>query len=187
MRKAIARSAAGREVSWPLDYVCVNGTNASASVELKSEPQADGSQMNFRVDCSRGQYKWTCELQESRSARLELNFGQPTTFELTLPLGFDMQRVKPLLARAHEVGTTLTAEQACGYSPRTASSTRDDDFVRAFHDVFGFSRSTVIAEIQQEPSVISVEVDFNDLEFEPDPNDAAKFTFRCWNIVIIVA
>jgi hypothetical protein len=187
VRMAISKAAGGREVQWPLEYVCVNHNNASASVDLKSEPQPDTSSLDFHLSCSRGLSKWVCELDQTRSARVELDLDPPRTFELELPLGFDIQRVKPLLELAHEVGTKTTAEQMCGPPFAGPVTQRDSEWLQTSHDTFRFAAQNISGEIEQSPGTVSLNIGFEVLEFEPDSNNTSRFTFRCWTFMIIVA
>jgi hypothetical protein len=186
VRKVITQAAGGREVLWPSIYACANPGSASVNVDVKPEPQPDGSRLNFYVDCDRARTKWTCELDHVRYAHVEMDIeGRQTTFELHIPEDFDFRRVKPLIVRASEAGSKTTVEQACDYQPKDPDP-RAAGWLLNNQRAFKFSEPTIAGEIEDHDGLVSLILFDELLIFTPDPREEFGFIFKCWTFQIIV-
>jgi len=188
VHKVILRDAGQREVQWPSLDACVGTGYASVSVRLKPEIQPDGALMNFSLDCNRGWMRWACSPSQRRSAYVEMDVGgHLKAFDLTLPDGFEFKRVKPLVARAIEVGPKIAAEQECGYEPGKPAESRGANMLRDNQKIFRFYAPEISGAITESDGEVSLMVDDQMLAFVPDPNDATNVVFRCWAWLVIVA
>ena len=187
VRKVVSHTAGQREILWSSMSACVNRRSARAWLDLKAEPQSDGSLVEFTVSCERETGSWSCRLAQSRSARMELMLdGHAKTFEITLPSGFDLQRAKLLLLRAHEVASTMKVQQMCDYREEAPSDSRVEEWLRSSQHTFRFFGPRTSGSIADENGLVSLDIGNEVLEFVPDPNDATELEFRCWTFYIVV-
>ena len=184
VHQVIAETAGRREVLWPSMKSCISGSDARTWVRVKEEPQLDGSLIKFYINCEREQDTWICELGKSRSARMVVEFvGRQTTFDLGLPLEFDLQNANILLTSASDVAPKLKVEHQCGHVPYRVRNEHAEDLFRLVQDSFLQIESVVAGQIDRHGNMLSLEVNNSKLIFLRDFEGDPEPEFRCWTHV----
>jgi hypothetical protein len=182
--RAIKRAAGPRGIEWKTQAACVKRDSARIWIDLEREPRPDGSVMHPSLICTRGSHFWGCV--ENAERLLEVTLGtdaRPQKLSVKLPANWDAADTKPLLESGFRQIPRLRQDQECDWEAGSAASPQMLENLKSEFSLDGEQKSFSIFEQDDE---IWLENFTDVLVFRRVSDPASPFSFKCWQILIIL-
>jgi len=186
--RIVARRVAGSlaVVETP-KHICMNPGSGSLWFEAAKEPQPDGSELRHSVRCGRGRGAWSCELTTQRHAFADFDVaGAHKHVEMDLPMVFDVDQARQIVARAFAIGPTVQRLQACGAIPEADDTSYSQQSLQELHDAFSGNEpvqyAQVAAIVDGKARVIVSDTVLSLVRSA----DGTDWQLDCWDIEVVV-
>jgi len=186
--RIVARRVAGSlaVVATP-KHVCMNPDSGSLWFEAAKEPQPDGSELRHSVGCGRGRGAWSCELTTQRHAFADFDVaGAHRHVEMDLPLVFDVDLARRIVARAFAIGPTVQRLQACGAIPGSDDTRYSKESLQELHDAFSGNEPVQYAQVSPIVDGKARVIVSDSILSLVRSADGTDWQLDCWDIEVVV-
>jgi hypothetical protein len=179
MMKVARRTAGSLRLVKSSLVACMNPGRGRAWYDAQPVPQLDGSVLRPHVVCHREEGPWSCEIQQKRTARIDVERdGRRLLYEFELPPWLEVDDARRLTKLAFELGPTLLNSQQCAW--KTGSTNAGEGEQKAFSGAsFDPADSPGSWKIVEEKYGVAVIFGTHIMTFVLSPDHNA-WRFICW-------